>query len=276
MNEHKGESMLNKTYERYRKDFIGKEFGRLFVIDILKETDKFNNVYCLVKCKCQKSMNYEFKVRLNHLKGGITKSCGCLQKEKAKASGKTKIIDMTGKKFGFLTALRIDESKKSSNTYWICRCDCGNLYSTTGSRLRLKPDQSCGCQVMKRRLKTIHKGGLEKALVKLVLRQYKTSAKRRKLSFDLTYDDFEKIISSNCEYCGSKPLNHRQTKYLKQELFYNGVDRKDSREGYNRDNCVPCCFVCNRAKSDLSLKQWEEYINKIVNYNLERTKNETT
>lgn len=32
----------------------------------------------------------------------------------------------------------------------------------------------------------------------------------------------------------------------------NGVDRVDSSRGYDKENIVPCCKICNRSKSDMS------------------------
>lgn len=39
------------------------------------------------------------------------------------------LIDLTGQRFGKLTVLKRDYSKKGG-TYWICQCDCGNIIST--------------------------------------------------------------------------------------------------------------------------------------------------
>ena len=34
-----------------------------------------------------------------------------------------------------------------------------------------------------------------------------------------------------------------------------GIDRLDSKRGYDPDNCVPCCFVCNAIKGTQTLEQ---------------------
>lgn len=56
-----------------------------------------------------------------------------------------KIIDLTGQKFGKLTAIEIDRTNKKNNTYWLCKCDCGNVKSVTSGNLRLGKTKSCGC-----------------------------------------------------------------------------------------------------------------------------------
>ena len=56
-----------------------------------------------------------------------------------------KMNDITGQKFGRLTAIKRDITKKSSSTYWVCQCDCGKITSTRLSRLTSGITQSCGC-----------------------------------------------------------------------------------------------------------------------------------
>lgn len=66
------------------KDLIGKKFGRLIVIKRI-ENEKKGNTRWLCKCDCgniKKALGW-------HLNAGHTKSCGCLQKERASKAGKT-------------------------------------------------------------------------------------------------------------------------------------------------------------------------------------------
>lgn len=50
-----------------------------------------------------------------------------------------KALDITGQKFGKLTAIKRGPSK-NNKTYWYCQCDCGNpelkLVQTTPSNKR--------------------------------------------------------------------------------------------------------------------------------------------
>lgn len=56
-------------------------------------------------------------------------------------------IDMIGKKFGRLTVLAQDmeRSKEACDTFYICRCDCGNIKSIRGFYIRHGKTTSCGC-----------------------------------------------------------------------------------------------------------------------------------
>lgn len=54
-------------------------------------------------------------------------------------------VDITGQRFGMLTA----ERKEGQDTYgrplWRCQCDCGGVHHVTSTRLRSGNTQSCGC-----------------------------------------------------------------------------------------------------------------------------------
>lgn len=53
--------------------------------------------------------------------------------------------DLTGQKFGRLTAVKKDETKKSRKAYWICLCECGNIKSVRSDSLQSGKIRSCGC-----------------------------------------------------------------------------------------------------------------------------------
>ena len=94
-----------------RLDLVGQKFGRLLVT---KFTETRNgNLYWETLCDCgNKSV-----VAGMSLKKGTTRSCGCLHKELA---SERKKIDLTGQKFGRLTALSF--VKKGKWYYWKCEC----------------------------------------------------------------------------------------------------------------------------------------------------------
>lgn len=130
-------------------DLTDKRFGRLIVT---RETDKRINGNIIWECKCDCG-----KIHLaasNNLRNGDTKSCGCLMKEVAIENGKNtkgmNIKDLTGKKFGRLTIVKIKELDKKGNVIWECECDCGNLITARGSHLTAGNIQSCGCIVKER------------------------------------------------------------------------------------------------------------------------------
>lgn len=57
-----------------------------------------------------------------------------------------KIIDITGKKFNKLTVIKFDKEKSNNkNKYWICKCDCGNIKSIEGNKIKNGLVKGCGC-----------------------------------------------------------------------------------------------------------------------------------
>jgi len=54
-----------------------------------------------------------------------------------------KVGDLTGQKFGYLTAVHRDGAK---HRVWVCRCDCGSDCLVEGSRLKRGIRTSCGCR----------------------------------------------------------------------------------------------------------------------------------
>ena len=57
-----------------------------------------------------------------------------------------KLIDLTGSRFERLTVIERDNSIDSSKgSYWICKCDCGNIKSISSHNLRNGSTKFCGC-----------------------------------------------------------------------------------------------------------------------------------
>ena len=55
--------------------------------------------------------------------------------------------DLTGRKFGKLTVVRYDKTDPHGETFWFCKCDCGNpnLVSVRRQSLMTGSTSSCGC-----------------------------------------------------------------------------------------------------------------------------------
>ena len=68
-------------------------------------------------------------------------------------------------------------------------------------------------------------------------KDYIKSATKRGFVMTLDFDKFSILVTTACYYCGH--LNLEET---------NGIDRVDNTVGYTNDNCVSCCWTCNRMK----------------------------
>lgn len=177
-----------------------------------------------------------------------------------------------GKTYNFLKIESLDseiytyKSKSVKKTYFNCQCECGNYKKILAGNVLNNTIKSCGCK--KKQL--IAKANIEYygenkqlSVEKRMYSDYKLHGK----AFDLTFEEFNKIIQLNCNYCGSAPNHLRFNKSKKLSALLNGVDRLDSTKGYTKDNCVPCCTTCNYMKNTLSVTTFLEHIKKIKNHN---------
>ena len=93
----------------------------------------------------------------------------------------------------------------------------------------------------------------KKSAITTIIRAYKSGAEKRGLSFNLSYDQVESLVTQECYYCGIK---HSSERY---GFFYNGIDRVKNDIGYEIDNVVPCCKMCNFAKRDFSKEEFLDW-----------------
>lgn len=62
----------------------------------------------------------------------------------------SKVVDLTGQKFGKLTVLSRAENDKFGKAQWLCQCECGNTKIINGSSLRRGLTVSCGCHKLQK------------------------------------------------------------------------------------------------------------------------------
>lgn len=66
---------------------------------------------------------------------------------------------------------------------------------------------------------------------------FKAQAKSRGKILEITLQDYEILVNRDCHYC-QLPLDNEGI----------GLDRLDNSLGYNINNVVPCCGLCNLVK----------------------------
>ena len=85
-------------------------------------------------------------------------------------------------------------------------------------------------------------------------RDYKRGSKQRGIEFNLTMEQFKQFWQKPCYYCGDKIINI-------------ALDRIDNSKGYEINNIVSCCVICNYMKRNFPLEIFLEHCKKVVNYN---------
>ncbi len=142
---------------------------------------------------------------------------------------------------------RADNKPPSKSAHWLCVCVCGRKAVVGGGQLRGGRSKKCvACRARDR----------EKRLFEALYNRFKRQAHYRKYEVNLTYEEFLVFTQVvKCHYC-ARPVVWTKHVSNARGTNYN-LDRKDSGEGYSKENCVVCCTRCNRGKSNLfTYEEW--------------------
>lgn len=180
-------------------------------------------------------------------------------------------VDLTGQRFGRLTAvshlgMRKQGKGKSASSLWLCKCDCGNQKKVFAYSMRRGDTKSCGCLARETASKLCAEIGRRGAKNGGVLAErqlycrYQNDARRRALSYELTFEHSGSLFRGNCAYCGIEPHKMNYIKKQSSVFVYNGIDRVDNDAGYVIGNVVSCCSKCNDVKRRMSLGEFRDYV----------------
>lgn len=179
--------------------------------------------------------------------------------------------DLTGRKFSRLTVEKVLGMSDTTNRAWGCVCECGCRLIVNARCLIKAQVRSCGClnsEVTGKR-GAPNKLPFGHASRNELLASYRKSARSRGHGFDLSPDAFFELVSSNCTYCGSPPNLFRKPNVSVNGGFtYSGVDRVENDRGYVAGNVVSCCWVCNRAKGQMTTAEFMEWIDRISTFRM--------
>jgi hypothetical protein len=231
-----------------KTNLVGRRFGRLVAISCEESVNDSTRWKCLCDCGNEHVLFY------SNLVSGSTRSCG-----------KCPLDDLLGKRFSSLVVTKRSISKKN-RARWICQCDCGKTVVVTGTSLRNGHCKSCGCRYQ---LSLLPKN--ETTLCRSLWSTYKSLAKKRGYSFSLSFEDFQSLTKQICFYCEKEPYQVLEPRRRTQMSYtYNGVDRIDNAKGYQIDNVVTCCGVCNAMKSSYPQTTFLEHCKLITEVNSKR------
>lgn len=168
-----------------------------------------------------------------------------------------RVIDLTGQRFGKLTALYRATNGNFGNARWVCLCECGKQIRVDSHNLRRGQTKSCGC------FDTHHRYNDETLSSKNFLYTiYKGSAKERGIKFSLKFEDLIHIVQQRCHYCGSPPTKLFKAQRARKGFLCHGIDRLDNEGDYVLENAVPCCKDCNYAKMEKTQEDFRKWIDK--------------
>jgi len=178
------------------------------------------------------------------------------------------VKDLSGQRFDRWLVLGRAPNNKDNDSMWFCRCNCGTERIVRGVTLRNSESRSCGCYQKEcaKALKVLPDG---EGSFRQLYRTYKNWAKVDCREFNMSPEEFRELTQGNCFYCGIAPSQVIQRKFG-TPYVYNGVDRLDSKLGYTKHNCVPCCGTHNKMKLDMSVAEFLEACRSVVRFHPEK------
>jgi 5-methylcytosine-specific restriction endonuclease McrA len=235
-------------------DITGQRFGKLTVLELYGK--KGHDFLWVCKCDCGNLKN----IRGSDLKNGKSKTCG-----------KHKIINFENKQIGMLKILKmLPERKEKGRVVWQCECKCGEIVKVSSAGLLKNKINACKkCTALSR--KSLDRTPI---LKHRIYKHYHFRSKKKNIPFDISFEKFTYLSDQPCHYCGLKNSNlstertYKGKKVTDAVVFYNGLDRIDNNKGYTEDNIYTCCQICNYAKNNMSLEQFELWLTQTYNYHI--------
>ena len=164
-----------------------------------------------------------------------------------------------------------EESYEKSNRthlYYLIQCKkCGEINYKKKDCIHNFENLKCRNCIHNRHGKCLN------TLLYNVFTHYKNNAKQRNIEWNLSEEEFKNIITQSCIYCGEAPDITKTSSYRDKHEKITGIDRVDTTKGYFKENCVPCCKMCNIMKNKFSK---EDFINKVKSIYNNYIKSSTT
>jgi len=189
-------------------------------------------------------------------------------------SGGQNKIDLMGQVFGGLTVIGEAPASPRGLANWVCTCECGNEYVTSGYYLRQGRKRSCGCRNGRLRGKDNPKWSGHEDISGSFWNSIRSGAKQRKLKLEITIQDAWKLFLEQDGKCALTGLEivlcasdiERREKEIEQTA---SLDRIDSTLGYIHGNVQWVHKDVNKIKQNLTQARFIELCRLIAEHNNE-------
>lgn len=230
-------------------DLTGQRFGRWTVLEERHVADR-RALHWLCRCDC----GTERLVHGGNLRSGISKSCGCLNRERARAMGNKNAIDIAGERFGRLVALSVDHPG-AGGRYWLCRCDCGKSTVVLCADLRSGGTKSCGCLAFEMKPPVIIMHGMSRTKL------YKIWVAMRQRCGNPNDPNYDRYGGRGIEVCEEWSRFEAFMEWAISSGYVEGevdLDREDNDKGYSPENCR---FITHRDNLRNTHRKLHDVIN---------------
>lgn len=168
-----------------------------------------------------------------------------------------------GSVFGKLTVIAEADKKpmgqgkhKRNFKAFLCKCSCGTEKVIIARSLLLGHSKSCNNGLCR---------GNNTPQISSAKKLWSSGGYKKE---GLPFEAFYQCSQMNCFYCGISPSNSYASDRspLKEHRFiYNGLDRLNPLDNHNINNIIPCCWICNRMKNNLSIQKFDDWLTRIYN-----------
>ena len=228
-----------------RIDLTGQKFGRLTVLDFYG-SDKRRESIWRCRCECGNITN----VLSSNLRKGYTKSCGCLQKEKAGKN--TPIKNLSNMSFGQLTVLYPTPQRLNGQGVWHCKCTCGKEVDVRSNNLISGNTFSCGC------LKQSH----GEYLIEQLLQKNNMQYEKEKTFSSCIFNDTKQLARFDfyvnnqyiIEFDGEQHFNYTQTGWNTKEQFIKTKEHDNYKNQWCKENNIPIIRIPYLHEKDICLE----------------------
>lgn len=182
-------------------------------------------------------------------------------------SPKRKAIPKIGDVIGKRTIIEWVRAVPVRGNLWRVLCSCGSVGEAfTGDLRKTERCRSCAMSEVNTKKSKALSTAPGYAGARSRFSNYKTKAKSRGYTWELSFDFFYFLTKQNCFYCNDTPRNiaktHGNPERAEHDTFVsNGIDRRDNTQGYTENNSVACCAICNTTKMD---HREEDFLNWIA------------
>lgn len=172
--------------------------------------------------------------------------------------------NLMGLRFGKLVVISFEGYLGSEghpkHAHWKGLCDCGNFRVVRATKLTRGVVVACTpCSHAAANFSGRFTRMKKSSPMMKLWGHYQRNARQKSLSFSLKIEEFQKLITSDCFYCGVPPCRETKSTEFSETLMTNGIDRVENSKGYEGGNVVPCCSQCNYAKRDMSVSEFRAW-----------------
>ena len=173
-------------------------------------------------------------------------------------------IDLSGQRFGHLTALKDSGERKHRHVVWECICDCGKKTPVISYNLRRGHTKSCGCYCKevntgnKHALK--HGDGRPNSTSRRSIKLYMVWSNMKRRCFNLKNKAFKYYGARGISVCKKWKNDYLVFKNWALPHGYRPgltIDRTNSDGNYTPENCQFISRSENSRKAGKKRKTWE-------------------